>query len=332
MHRLIMLALLFAASTANGAGVPQLACTSSYWESTTPAQVLLDIEETAPASENRDCVLFFAVRLGSDEVVTALIVAGADVNARDEHRADVDARNEWGWTPLHYAAATGNPEMLSLLLDAAARVDLRTTTGRTALHEAASDGSVASARLLLEAGSSIVVRDQHGWTPLHMAARYNAAEMVKLLLEHGADPSATRGSNLISIGISQENATPLHDAVTSFETGVVQALIEAGTDLDARTRSGATPLHIAAREGSAETVAILLEAGSVIEETDEYGRTALYHAVREGNPETALYLIDAGARLDVTDPTELSLFEIAEGNPALFGTEAYWRLNDARFK
>ena len=58
-------------------------------------------------------------------VLTALLTAGADLTARDED----------GWTPLHWAARyTKTPAVLVVLLAAGADLTARTERGKTPLH------------------------------------------------------------------------------------------------------------------------------------------------------------------------------------------------------
>lgn len=60
-----------------------------------------------------------------------LLAQGADVNARNAH----------GWTPLHVAAAGGDPAVVELLLQHRADVHAQSHIGTTALDNAAMRGS-----------------------------------------------------------------------------------------------------------------------------------------------------------------------------------------------
>eukprot|EP01064_Diplonema_japonicum_P015144 TRINITY_DN22908_c0_g1_i1.p1 TRINITY_DN22908_c0_g1~~TRINITY_DN22908_c0_g1_i1.p1 ORF type:complete len:207 (+),score=47.22 TRINITY_DN22908_c0_g1_i1:60-623(+) len=66
---------------------------------------------------------------------------------------DINARNDYGSTPLHYAMTLPAPYVASLLLDQHADASLTDNQGSTALHLAASLGKQDTVRLLLEAGS-----------------------------------------------------------------------------------------------------------------------------------------------------------------------------------
>ena len=89
--------------------------------------------------------------------------------------ADLEARTEWGYTPL-IAAAGNNPNLEVVLA-------------------------------LLNAGADLEARDEfRGWTPLMHAARGNTnPEVVLELLNAGADPAATDGDGKTVWGLIQEN-------------------------------------------------------------------------------------------------------------------------------
>ena len=92
--------------------------------------------------------------------------------------------------PLHSAAYYEKIEVVQKLLEYDADIDVRDEDGWTPLYWASSgyhfkDGSVL--RLLLERGADVNARANDGMTPLHRASRTGALEVVRLLLEHGAD-------------------------------------------------------------------------------------------------------------------------------------------------
>ena len=95
--------------------------------------------------------------------VSASLDAGADVNAQDQS----------GYSPLHYAAAfNSNPAVVKTLLKAGADLQAKDHEwGATPLHWgawASKNPSVIAA--LLENGADPNVQDKGGGTPLHAAA------------------------------------------------------------------------------------------------------------------------------------------------------------------
>ncbi len=96
-----------------------------------------------------------------------------------------------------------------------------------------------------------------------------------------------------------EGHTLLSAAAESGLLQVVEALIDAGVDIDVPTKANhSTAFMEAAREGYREIVERLLAAGADVEHRNRAGQTALMHAAEWGDPEIVGVLLAAGA-----DPT-----------------------------
>lgn len=104
--------------------------------------------------------------------------------------ADIEGTNNGGFTPLHYACATGKTDCAALLLQNGANVDVQGFTNRqTSLHCAAQRGDEECVTLLLDNGAYVNIVDSNGDTPLHFARRFGKTECEKVLLTRGADTS-----------------------------------------------------------------------------------------------------------------------------------------------
>ena len=106
---------------------------------------------------------------------------------------NLEAENKQGETALMVAAYLGRREMVERLLARGAEVS---HSGWTALHFAASSGQLEIVRILLEHSAYIDALSDNGTTPLMMAARHRDAEVSALLLEQGADPTPVNGAGL----------------------------------------------------------------------------------------------------------------------------------------
>lgn len=92
-------------------------------------------------------------------------------------------------TPLHTAAYEGTAKKVSELLK---KIDVNSidTYGWSPLHDAVVQGDPQIVTLLLNAGADVNAQDnEEEWTPLHDAVRLNRPKIVHMLLDAGADPS-----------------------------------------------------------------------------------------------------------------------------------------------
>ena len=184
-----------------------------------------------------------AAYYGRTSVVSVLIAAGAEVNAK---RSESD-----GDTPLHIAAKQGNASVVSILIAAGAEVNAKDNNGSTPLHWAAFYGHASVVSVLIAAGAEVNAKNNYGSTPLHMAAYYGRASVVSVLIAAGAEVNAK----------DDDDKTPLHSAAQQGNASVVSILIAAGAEVNAKDNDGDTPLHWAARRGRASVVSILIAAG-----------------------------------------------------------------------
>ena len=114
---------------------------------------------------------------------------------------------------------------------------------------------------------------------------------------------------LVGCGESQSPEPPtakapdisIHGAAIVRNIKAVKQHIAAGTDVNAKDKTGTTPLHRAAREGHKEIVELLITKGAYVNTTDDYGWTALRNAAVYGRKEIVELLIAAGADVTVMD-------------------------------
>ncbi len=93
-----------------------------------------------------------------------------------------------GRTLLHiYARDGGNLDEIISLIKSVSNINAVENSGKTPLHYATIYGRSGIVSALLEHGADINAVDNDGKTPLHYASHYGNYEMIKLLIESGAD-------------------------------------------------------------------------------------------------------------------------------------------------
>ena len=337
--------------------------TKEYFQTAALKEVTTCLDNGAdPKAEDRyeDTPLHRAANYNDNPaVIQALIAAGADPKAR----------NAWEDTPLHGVAQFNeNLEAIEVLIAAGADPKARGTLGRTPLHWAANDNeNPAVIKALLAAGGDLMARDYNKDTPLHLAAMFNANPAVlKALLAAGADPMARDEHGNTPLHAARNPAvlkallaagadpmardkygnTPLHEGTGN--PAVMEVLLAGGAKLEARNEIGSTPLHAVAGINNPAGIEVLLAAGAKLEARDEDGNTPLHWAAeyvsifaldylkRIGVPPHAggaiEALLDAGADPMARNAAGETPWDLAKGNKALKGSDAYWRLNEARFE
>ena len=132
--------------------------------------VLLASPKTDVDSRNAsdESPLMLAAIKGQQDLVTKLIARDADINKP-------------GWTPLHYAASSGQVAIMKLLLDKYAFIDAQSPNGTTPLMMAAMYGSIDSVKLLLDEGADSAMKNQQGMTAIDFAKRGNRPDAVEML-------------------------------------------------------------------------------------------------------------------------------------------------------
>ena len=114
-------------------------------------------------NQARESALMFACLFGQLDTVKRLIGRGAEVNHP-------------GWTPLHYAASTGQVAVIEYLLGQYAYIDAASENGTTPLMMAARDRQLDAVRLLVREGADPSLRNEAGLGAADYLQRAGATE------------------------------------------------------------------------------------------------------------------------------------------------------------
>lgn len=131
--------------------------------------------------------------------IELLVAKGADVNVKDNN----------GWTPLHYSGRRS----MDLLIAKGADVNARTNQGETILHLSATRGNKDKVQFVLGKGVDINAKDKLGWTALHRAIIFDHLEVAKFLVTQGADVNVKDNDSKAVLSWAQERG---HKEIVEF--------------------------------------------------------------------------------------------------------------------
>ncbi|MBM3356119.1 MAG: ankyrin repeat domain-containing protein [Betaproteobacteria bacterium] len=193
---------------------------------------------------------------------------------------------------LHAAAARGDAAEIRALLAKGARLDVRDAYARTPLHVAAYRGRHEAMRALVAAGANPNALERDRYDIVTIAAVANDVPTLKVALALGASTKNVT---------SRYDGTALIAAAHLGHAEVVRTLIGAGAPLDHVNNLGWTALieSIVLGDGGprhTDTLNALVEAGANVNLADRNGQTPLALARRRGYTEMAKLLERAGAR------------------------------------
>jgi ankyrin repeat protein len=172
-------------------------------------------EQELPTAKAPDISIHEAAEDGNIEAIKQHIAAGTDVNARDE----------WGETPLDFVDGLPTRKKIYVLL--------RENEAKSSDELEIELKDLAEMKVLkkrLAAGMDVNKKNGVGYTSLHVAAQNGYLKSVELLIAEGADVNAKNGP---------WGETPLHrvagyiGAMTFKQKAIIELLIAEGADINA---------------------------------------------------------------------------------------------------
>ena len=226
--------------------------------------------------------LLNAVKRGSqghNKCVAALLVAGANVNARERS----------GRTVLHYAIEQENfrgyTNLIRDLLEAGADPNNKDYSGDFPLlqilyggYEPLEKHKRDALACSLQPMFATDVNVNHAGTgnmPLHLAVRRKDPWAVSMLLTSGAQVNRPNGSGSTPLELA---ASGWNTKMSPSQNKVLEFLLKSGANVNEQNELGRTVLHVAASHLCERAVELLLERRSDPAIEDNEGKCALYHA------------------------------------------------------
>ena len=179
-------------------------------------------------------------------------------------------------------------EVVSYLLDLGVGLEPESGDDFTPLVGASYQGHTDVMNVLIRAGADLHVDDD---APLEWAAHFDQLGSVECLLTAGADPNSRLG----------RESTALTAAVTDARTNrhkIINALLDAGADVNHGRMDGATALHEAAETGQVDVIQILVARGADVAAPTKAGDTPAITAAKSGQLNALYCLAELGANLN----------------------------------
>lgn len=297
---------------------------------------------------------------GFRDTVRLLIANGTEVNARNAEGGEkYEGCKPWVThreTPLHYAAAAWDIDIVKQLLDAGADRTLEND-----LHETPFDWAVAYAAPMDVVELLDFESNPRRNSELVDASHSGDLDKVTEMIECGADPNACDANGMGTLltfhpkvmkYLLEQGAKPnlqRNESTAPVLSGIIyqgnidcaRLLIEAGADVNRQNEyNHETALHIAVAGDNTEMVKLLLDSGADLwaqtkprmatqvlwRDARVRGETALHRAAAWGSAEVIQLLLDAGAepsKIDINKDTPLSYASWHQRDKSIIDMLAY---------
>lgn len=159
---------------------------------------------------------------------------------------EVNARGEWGTTPLHLATMYQDVDFIKYLVSQGSEIDAVDVSLNSPLHRLIDHRtSTEIVELFLDFHPIVNVQNSIGEIPLCYAVRENNLEVAELLINRGSD---VNNRNV------QTGESLLHLASRSLNKKMIKLLLRNGAKIDALDFKNRTPLVCALKSGRESTM------------------------------------------------------------------------------
>ena len=219
-----------------------------------------------------------------------------------EHGSFVNSSDMFGNTPLLISLHKNFDDITELLLSKGADLNKANNNGETPLIVAAKKGHIKFVKTFTETGASIDTTDKNGDTALILAKRENRHDVVLYLLNKEA---------LIEKRSEQDELMAY--ATLNRYHDILENLVQRQISVNRRFTDGLFPLWYAVRNGDARMIDMLLAAGADLEAKSKDGETVLLYACAKREEQVVLTILNKGANYNILDKQKSTPLMIAAG-------------------
>eukprot|EP01132_Coremiostelium_polycephalum_P000708 gene708-879_t len=256
-----------------------------------------------------------------DSIIRKLIALKADINAQDER----------GYTPLHLAVENNNLKAITLLLELGVDEEIRNIDGNTPFHLAINLDYTQIAKQFIDSDAWLNIKDGKGNEILHNCILKKNQTLGMYLVAKNYFPLFCKNNQgmtpidyasflgqlddirtLLKIHPDKINYTDLftglghlHHAVQRKDASLTRILLDLGCNKDIQEQPvnsqgkplfyHRTPLHMAVEQEDLPTIYCLLKAGARKDIKDKDGKTAIDYAFKKLGTPKSIELIKAFA-------------------------------------
>lgn len=216
--------------------------------------------------------------------------------------ADLEIRNNEGWTPLMVAAYYGYIDIAKFLVGSGAKVDVQNNKKFTALMHSASKGHYAMSKYLVDSGSNVNTVNDRNEGALVWAVKSGNFDIVKLLVESGADINALEIDRYSPLWCSIEHGAEMFgylldngaeiqplvvaEAIESGNKKIVGLILNKGVSEDVQYMNGRpwdnflawSPLMFATCYGDIGMVEYIMDRGHGLNKPNAFGQLPIHSA------------------------------------------------------
>eukprot|EP01156_Anaeramoeba_ignava_P023086 Anaeramoba_ignava/c21303_g1_i3.p1 GENE.c21303_g1_i3~~c21303_g1_i3.p1 ORF type:complete len:1308 (-),score=367.66 c21303_g1_i3:89-4012(-) len=215
---------------------------------------------------------------------------------------NLEAPDQTGRTPLHWASMKGFYHICEVLLEFGANTEARDKDNFTALLLSSRNGEEDIVKLLISKGADINARDSDGFSAFDYTVIYGHLSILECFLSRGTDPDTPTQNGQTALHLSAKSGNPL----------VLELLLKHHANVCVQDNDGNTPLHLVIEAKHNFLVNNLLSVKSnVLNVFNHEGNTPLMTAIQMQNPSAIEMLLKNKSNPDLQNTNGMSALFLA---------------------
>ncbi|XP_048113607.1 transient receptor potential cation channel subfamily A member 1a [Alosa alosa] len=219
--------------------------------------------------------------------------------------ANPNVLNKSSLSPLHLAVSLHHNTLVEEFLSySQTDANIEGELGNTPVMIACATDNHEALHILFKHGAQFCSQNKLGHFPIHAAAFAGAKQSMQVILQRGVEMGHSIEAHINYVDKSCNS--PIHLALRGGNLEIIKLCMAYGAKINRQQQCDkSTALHSACTQGATEAVKVMLSAcqniSDIINITDGCSQTPLHKAAIFDHNELAEYLISKGADIDLTD-------------------------------